>query len=113
MWGSAQKVGPHAPETMEEVKQLPYPDTNQKRTGFMKETSSNKERRTGRSDGTRGGQPKTGTLGELSRPTGRKGSGDYGMGGGQKKTGVSAENSTNPGGHSQSGRMDEIQEISN
>jgi hypothetical protein len=89
---------------------MPYPKTNQKKTGVTREVSPNREKRSGRDDGTGGGQKKSGVTQEVSGPKGQKQSGDDNF----KTTGgpgVTFSNSPNPGGHHQEGRIDEIEDI--
>lgn len=50
---------------------MPYPKTNQTKTGVVREDSPNKERRTGRDDGTGGGQKKVGTTNEPNAASSR------------------------------------------
>jgi hypothetical protein len=88
---------------------MPYPKTNQSKTGFPREDSPNRVKRFGGKTGQEGGQKKTGHLSETSAPTGQNRQGELPKG--QKSKGVSSEISRNPGNHAQSGRVDKIEEI--
>lgn len=86
----------------------------QSKTGFLRETQSNPTRRTGRDDGTSGGQKRIGHLegpggGGLSRPSGKDP-----VGSNQSITGTTTDSGggrRKGQGESNPARVDEINEI--